>query len=105
VTTIDALAVGATIAGVVMAVAPTLQIRRMLKTGSSADVSFAYLTVLCVGFVLWLAYGTALGNWAMMISNTASLAVMALTIAVALLIRRRAGRRPAAVGAGSPEDA
>ena len=86
----DALAVGATLAGLIMAVAPTLQIRRMLRTGSSRDVSLGYLSLLCLGFVLWFAYGVALGNAAMMISNTASLTFMSLTIAVALMIRRRA---------------
>ncbi len=88
-TVTDALAVGATMAGLVMAVAPTLQIRRMLRTGSSRDVSLGYLSLLCVGFVLWFAYGVALGNAAMMISNTASLTFMSLTIAVALAVRRR----------------
>ena len=79
-TTTDVLAVGATGAGLAMAIAPTLQIRRMLKTGSSRDVSLGYLSLLSAGFVLWFAYGVALGNAAMMISNTASLAVMLVTI-------------------------
>ncbi len=89
-TTTDVLAVGATGAGLAMAIAPTLQIRRMLKTGSSRDVSLGYLSLLSAGFVLWFAYGVALGNAAMMISNTASLAVMLVTIWVALMVRRRA---------------
>ncbi|MHB8892515.1 MAG: SemiSWEET family sugar transporter [Candidatus Limnocylindrales bacterium] len=91
----DALAVGATLAGLIMAIAPTLQIRRMLRTGSSRDVSLAYLSLLCVGFVLWMAYGIALGNAAMMISNTASLTFMLLTISVALVVRRRSRARAA----------
>ena len=94
-TSTDILAVGATIAGLVMAVAPTLQIRRMLRTGSSKDISLGYLSLLCVGFVLWLAYGASLGNAAMLISNSASLAFMGATITVALVIRRRSRGRAA----------
>jgi MtN3 and saliva related transmembrane protein len=55
----DALAVRATLAGLTMAVAPTLQIRRMIQTRSSRDLSLGYLSLLCVGFVLFLAYGAA----------------------------------------------
>jgi uncharacterized protein with PQ loop repeat len=86
----DALAVAATAWGLVMAVSPTLQIRRMRQTQSSRDVSLPYLSVLCVGFVLWVSYGTSIGNAALMISNSASLAVMVVTIAYALRLRRRA---------------
>jgi MtN3 and saliva related transmembrane protein len=89
VTLADALAVGATLAGLIMAVAPTLQIRRMLKTGSSDDVSIGYLSLLCVGFVLFLAYGASIANPVLLITNTASLTFMLLTISVATVIRRR----------------
>ena len=41
--TADILAVCATIAGVLMAAAPFLQIRRMRRTRSSNDVSLLYL--------------------------------------------------------------
>ncbi len=96
-TTPDMLAVAATIAGVLMAAAPFLQIRRMLHTRSSRDVSLLYLSLLEVGFVLWLAYGWSIGNVAMIISNIASLAFMTVTIAFALVFRRGKGpdTRPA----------
>jgi uncharacterized protein with PQ loop repeat len=100
VSTTDILAVTATIAGVLMAVSPTLQIRRMLRTRSSNDVSLLYLTMLCGGFIAWLAYGYALGNPAMLISNAASLTVMVITIIVALRFRR-AGAKRAAAGAAA----
>lgn len=96
-TATDVLAVGATLAGLVMAVAPSLQIRRMLQTRSSRDVSLTYLGMLCVGFVLWLSYGVALGNLPMTLSNTASLSFMLLTIGIALRFRR--GEREAAEAA------
>ena len=92
----DVLAVCATIAGVLMALSPFLQIRRMRRTRSSNDVSLLYLSMLAGGFVVWLAYGLSIANWAMIISNTASLVFMAITIVVALSYRRAGARRAAA---------
>jgi hypothetical protein len=88
----DTLAIAATIWGVVMATSPVLQIRRMLVTGSSADLSIGYLAVLLPGFVLWLAYGVAITNAALIITNIAAITSGLVTIAVALHLRRRGGR-------------
>jgi uncharacterized protein with PQ loop repeat len=96
----DVLAVCATIAGVLMALSPYLQIRRMRRTKSSNDVSLLYMSMLAGGFIVWLAYGFSISNWAMMISNTASLLFMLITIVVALTYRR-AGARRAAAGAAA----
>jgi MtN3 and saliva related transmembrane protein len=100
----DLLAVLATGWGLIMAIAPLLQIRRMLHTRSSADVSLGYLAVLQIGFVLWLSYGVSIGNAALMIANTASVLVGVATIAVALRLRRRrsSGVQADATGAGTP---
>jgi uncharacterized protein with PQ loop repeat len=94
--TVGILAVTATIAGLLMAVSPILQVRRMSRTRSSNDVSLLYLTMLCGGFIAWLAYGYALGNAAMIIANTASLVFMTFTIIVALRYRRGGAKRAAA---------
>jgi uncharacterized protein with PQ loop repeat len=96
VNSVDILATCATIAGVLMAASPFLQIRRMRRTKSSNDVSLLYLTMLAGGFIVWLAYGISLNNWAMMISNTASLVFMLITISVALAYRRGGAKRAAA---------
>jgi uncharacterized protein with PQ loop repeat len=93
----DILAVGATGWGLLMAVAPALQIRRMFETRSSHDVSLGYLSLLTPGFVLWLAYGLSIANAAIVITNTASLSFMLLTIAIAWFFRRGG---PAAPGGG-----
>ncbi len=77
----DLLGVIAASYGVVMALSPALQIRRMLITRSSADVSVAYLAVLEVGFALWCAYGVALGNPAIVVPN-----VVAFTVGLATLV-------------------
>lgn len=51
----DTLAVLAASWGVLMAISPILQIRRILERQSSDDVSLGYLGVLLVGFTLWVA--------------------------------------------------
>ncbi len=101
---LQVLAVLATIAGVLMAIAPILQVRRMLRTRSSNDVSLLYLSMLCGGFIAWLAYGWALANPAMIISNTASLVFMVITIGVALTFRRGGAKRAAAGSAAMAPD-
>jgi uncharacterized protein with PQ loop repeat len=88
VTTTTALAVAAGGWGVAMAVAPSLQIRRMLRHRSSRDVSVGYFLILFVGFALWVAYGVALGNLALIVPNSVALAIGATTIGTALWLRR-----------------
>ena len=87
-TTTDALGTAALIAGILMALSPTLQVRRMLQTRSSRDYSLGDPSLLCIGFLFWLAYGLSLVNWPMILSNIASLAFMLSTIGVALYFRR-----------------
>ena len=77
------LAIIASSWGIAMALAPTLQIRHMIASRSSSGISIPYLAVLVIGFVLWFAYGVALGNLALIIPNTIAFVVGATTIAVA----------------------
>ena len=79
----DALGWIAASYGVLMAVSPALQIRRMLERRSSADVSLSYLLVLEVGFLLWIAYGVALPNVAIIVPNAVAVSVGLATILVA----------------------
>ena len=87
---IDLLAAAAATWGIAMAAAPLLQIRRMRRTGSSADLSLGYLGVLQVGFVLWLSYGLALRNPALIVANVASLGFGLTTLTIAWRMRRTA---------------
>lgn len=79
----DMLGVTAATYGVLMAISPVLQIRRMLERRSSADVSLGYLWVIEIGFGLWIAYGLSLPNLAIVIPNTVALTVGLATILVA----------------------
>ena len=84
----DALAALAASWGVLMALSPILQVRRMLERRSSADISIAYLAVLQVGFTLWAAYGVSLGNLAIIVPNSVAFLVGAATILIAYRYRR-----------------
>lgn len=84
---IDSLGLLAASWGVFMAIAPLLQIRRMVVRRSSADVSLAYLSVLEIGFLLWVAYGIALGNLALIVPNSVAFLVGVVTMGVAWVLR------------------
>ncbi len=81
------LGVAAATFGVAMGLSPLLQLRRVVSRGSSADVSVPYLGVLLVGFVLWLAYGIALANAALIVSNAVAITTYAFTTAAVLRFR------------------
>jgi MtN3 and saliva related transmembrane protein len=73
--------------GVVMALAPVLQIVRMHRRRSSDDVSIGYLAVLLPGFLLWVSYGVTTANVALVVPNTVAAVVAAATIVVVLRLR------------------
>jgi MtN3 and saliva related transmembrane protein len=85
---VTGLAVAAATWGVLMAISPVLQIRQMLRQRSSADVSIGYFVVLLAGFLLWISYGVAARNLALIVPNTVALLTGATTIAVALRLSR-----------------
>ena len=90
-----ALGVAAAVWGVVMAVSPALQIRKMLQHRSSREVSVAYFWVLLVGFVLWIAYGIAIENWYLIVPNAVAFTVCSTTIAIAYRFRVRPSEKTA----------
>lgn len=94
------LAAAAAIWGVVMAIAPALQVRRMLLRRSSKDLSLGYFAVLLPGFGLWIGYGWTRADWALVAPNAVALAVGAVTVVVGLVLRRHARR---ARGRGGPD--
>ena len=85
---VTVLAVFAAAWGVAMAVSPVLQIRKIVHHRSARGVSVGYMGVLFVGFLLWLAYGIALENWALIVPNTIATVVIVATMVVALRYRR-----------------
>ena len=72
---------------VVMALAPILQIREILRRNSSEGLAIGYFAVLLVGFGLWVAYGVARHDVPLVVPNCVALLVMSCTIVVALAKR------------------
>lgn len=72
---------------VLMALAPLLQIRRMVHRRSSADVSVTYLLVLLPGFALWVAYGLASHDLALVVPNVVAFAIASGTVICAVRLR------------------
>jgi MtN3 and saliva related transmembrane protein len=81
-------AVAASAWGVLMGIAPLLQIRRMLLEQSSRDVSLGYFVILLIGFLLWIGYGLAARNLALIIPNTVAILVAVALVIVVLRLRR-----------------
>jgi len=73
--------------GVLMALSPIIQIRRMIVRRSSHDVSMGYLAVISIGFAIWVAYGAAIDNLTLVIPNSLALIVGIATIVVARRFR------------------
>jgi MtN3 and saliva related transmembrane protein len=90
VTTETFFAVVASSYGVVMAISPLLQIRAILLSRTSAGVSAGYQRVLLVGFLLWLGYGIASDNLAIIVPNIVAAVVSVATILVTRRYRPRA---------------
>lgn len=88
----QALAVVTSVWGVAMAVSPVLQIRQMLRTGESEDVSLGYFAVLVVGFLLWFTYGLSKDDLIIAVPNAIATVFGVATMVVAVRLRRRARR-------------
>jgi MtN3 and saliva related transmembrane protein len=76
------LAVTAATWAIAMALGPVLQIRRIVEQRSSSGNSLGYFVILLVGFALWMAYGLAASNLALVIPNAVAAVVITATIAV-----------------------
>jgi uncharacterized protein with PQ loop repeat len=76
--------------GVVMALSPVLQIRRIVARRSSEDLSLGYLAIVTVGFSVWIAYEAVIGNPTIIVPNSVALSVGTATMVVA--VRYRSGR-------------
>ncbi|MBB2946753.1 uncharacterized protein with PQ loop repeat [Actinoplanes lutulentus] len=85
------LGIAAGLWGVVMAIAPVLQIRRMIVRRSSADLSLGYFAVLLPGFALWFAYGWTRQDWPLVIPNVIAFTVSIITVIIGLWLRRKDG--------------
>jgi uncharacterized protein with PQ loop repeat len=65
--------------GVVSALSPALQIRRMRNAGSSESLSRGYILISAGGYLVWLVYGLALGNMPLIVCDAVG-AAMQVTV-------------------------
>lgn len=65
--------------GVVSALSPALQIRRMRRAGSSESLSRGYIMISVGGYLVWLVYGLALGNMPLIVCDAIG-AAMQVTV-------------------------
>ncbi|MGO1622322.1 SemiSWEET family sugar transporter [Flaviflexus sp.] len=75
------LTVATTVWGLVMALAPVLQIRLILQTRDSSQVSLSWMFILLIGYILWFAYGIVFDTTPLIIANSVS-AIVGLTLVV-----------------------
>lgn len=64
----EILAILATVAGVLMALANYPQAIKILKRKSSKDVSLLTFSVFFLGGIIWLLYGISIGNLPVIVS-------------------------------------
>ncbi|WP_425309942.1 SemiSWEET family transporter [Ammonicoccus fulvus] len=89
---LELLPVVTTIWGLVMALAPILQIRLIAREKDASGISVIWICILIVGFLLWLAYGLALKAAPLIITNTVSAVVALALLTTVLVFRRRASQ-------------
>jgi uncharacterized protein with PQ loop repeat len=82
-----ALGIAAASWALLMALSPMLQVREIVRRGSSEGISIGYFVVLLVGFGLWISYGLARHDLPLVVPNSVAFLVMGATIAVALRTR------------------
>ena len=96
------LAVAATSWGVLMALAPLLQVRVILRERDASGTSKTWIVILLIGFVLWFAYGVSTGSVPLIISNTMSGTVALILLATAVTFSPRG--RATKAGTGLPDE-
>lgn len=73
--------------GLAMALAPLLQLRRMLLLGSAREISRGFLSVIAVGAGCYAAYGLALGSPYLVIPNTVGVITNVAVVLTATRLR------------------
>ena len=85
----DILAIVTTLWGLVMALAPLLQIRVIAREHDASGTSITWVCILIVGFTLWLSYGVVHQAAPLIITNLVSALVGLALLTTVLVYRRR----------------
>ena len=85
----EVLALVTTSWGLLMGLAPLLQVRVIVRGREGSGTSLGWVIILLVGFVLWLTYGVATRDLPNIITNAVSVVVTTtLVITVGVYARR-----------------
>jgi len=74
--------------GVCAAGAGLLQVRQLLKSRRSCDVSALFIAVYAGGYAIWLAYGVDIGSLPLVIVDGLGVVCATVTLAITLSLRR-----------------
>ena len=78
--------------GVVMAVSPLLQARRVQQMRDSSEVSVGFFVIIIVGECVWCLRGITTRDLVILIPNVVALVVEAVTLIIVLHFRPRRAR-------------
>lgn len=56
------------------------QVIKTIKTRQTRDISLVMFSMLTTGIVLWLIYGSLIGNWPLIASNTITLILASIIL-------------------------
>jgi MtN3 and saliva related transmembrane protein len=83
------LALVTTCWGLLMGLAPLLQVRVIVRERDSSGTSLSWVLILLVGFVLWFTYGVVNHDVPIVISNIVAVIVTTTLLVTALVHGRR----------------
>jgi len=86
---VPVLAIAASTTGVMLALAPLLQLRLILTRRHSDDVSIAFLLVVVLGVSMWSAYGLAKDDMFLFLPNLLGAITNLATVLVAWHFRSK----------------
>lgn len=81
------LALAAASMGIIMAVAPLLQLRLILQERDAREVSRGFLAIIGFGNLIWIAYGIDTSNEVIIVPNVCGFLCSYLTLAAAFYFR------------------
>ena len=87
--------------GVVMALSPLLQARRIRALGDSSEVSAGVFHTMRMNASVWLTYGIAAGNLVIVVPNVCALATTTFTLVTIKRFRHAGHGAPAEAAAPS----
>ena len=79
------------IASVLAVVSLVPQVLRTWRTRSAVDLSIGWLTIALASMILWIAYGTLLSAWAIVVANVSTLVLVVLLIAMKIRFAQGSG--------------